>query len=429
MMTLGYDFYRRLDETLAATITGSVGFTELAQTAPVSLPISIILQRQERLRTLRLFFERVMTIFHAVVHGKSSPALAQLLFNDVPESYGSEFHRNLPVEVWTVPQFFRTDESMSGRILEVQCPGSGWGDLQLLANTYSKYFSSEALNQYQPSQWVAEEIVQLCGDQQPRILHLLDNSSNPSSMRYLIATTQPPLRYWGYEKTVRNSGCNFVRSHSFFGLVAENLFRERVQDAIKGLTRFDLPPLLVFDQKIPLCLPFLDETRSQFTDDVRDIIAYSYPVFGNGFRDIDGAWVSIRDFIERPPAMRRYFLKYAGSDVSINWGSRSVFRLNDRKAASLLSAAAEDAKRGRFWLIQPELSDKESVTYFSKDNGDETQSTLTTKWSCFYGPTRLIGIRTMHRHHYKVHGQDDTVLGLAVPGYFEEMVNSSRDLV
>jgi hypothetical protein len=26
-----------------------------------------------------------------------------------------------------------------------------------------------------------------------------------------MATTQPPLRYWGYEKSVRNDDCDFIR--------------------------------------------------------------------------------------------------------------------------------------------------------------------------------------------------------------------------
>jgi hypothetical protein len=202
--------------------------------------------------------------------------------------------------------------------------------------------------------------------------------------------------------------------------VAENLFKERLRGAVAGRVIFDLPPVLVFDQKLPLCLPFFEETRSLFSNEIRDILAYSYPVFENGFRDFDGEWVDIQDFIKRPRARRRYFLKYAGCDVSVNWGSRSVFRLNDNKAGALLRMATDDAKRGRFWLIQPEISEKEQISYFDKNGGGEVRRELTAKYSCFYGPTKLVGIRTMHRRHYKVHGQEDTVLGVAIPGYLDE---------
>jgi hypothetical protein len=184
--------------------------------------------------------------------------------------------------------------------------------------------------------------------------------------------------------------------------------------------RFDLPPVLVFDQKIPLCLPFLDETRDLFSDAAREMLTYSYPIQENGFRDVDGTWTTIQEFVKRPASQRRYFLKYAGCDVAINWGSRSVYRLNDNKAIPLMNRAIQDARRDRFWLIQPEISEKERVIFLDRSSSEPAEKKMTIKYSCFYGPTTLIGVRTMHRNHYKVHGQKDTVVGLAVPGLFEE---------
>ena len=422
-MSPGQQFYQTLDEELAGTIAGASGFAEHVQTAPVGLPENAFAQRTARLHAIRSFFRVTLQIFRDVVAGKHSSDLAKLLLNDVPKNCGIEFHRELPNEVWTIPVFFRTDEAKDGRIFEIQCPGSGWGDLQLLLNAYARRGpSSVAISGYQPSRFVAEEVVRLCGKTDPSVLHLLDNASNPVSMRYLMATTQPPLRYWGYEKSVRNAECNFVRSHSFFGLVAENLFKSRIRGAAEGRVNFDLPPVLVFDQKIPLCLPFLAETKSLFTDSIREILAYSHPVTENGFMDVNGEWVTCESFINRPASQRRYFLKYAGCDVSVNWGSRSVYRLSDSKAvaSNLLKVATEDARQGRFWLIQPEISHKEMIIFFGKKDGTEIQAKWTAKYSCFYGPTRLIGIRTMHRNHPKVHGQEETVVGIAVPGYRQE---------
>jgi hypothetical protein len=421
-MVLGNEFYRLLDDTLAASQGESPGFSELVQTAPVALPGHVFSARRSRLEEFQLFFKTASGIFSDAVDGKCSPLLSKLLLNDVPECYGAEFHRALPRDVWTIPQFYRTDESINGKVFEIQCPGSGWGDLQMLATVYSQLNPSSVVSQYKPSKAVAEEIVQVCQDASPSVLHLLDNSSNPVSMRHLIATTQPPLRYWGQSRSVRNADCQFIRSHSFFGLVAENLFKERVGMAARGQVWFDLPPVLVFDEKIALCLPFLEETQSYFSDAIRDIITYSHPVLDSGFKDTDGRWVTIQEFLQRRPSERNYFLKYAGCDVSVNWGSRSVFRLNDREAAVHIMRAAEDAKRDRYWLIQPEISEKERIDYFGKADVDVVRERLTAKYSCFYGPTQLIGIRTMHRHHYKVHGQDDTVLGLAVPGAWDERI-------
>jgi hypothetical protein len=423
-MSPSLNFYRALDEALARPLVGIAGFSECAQVAPVRIPEWVFAQRRNRLKDLRLFFEVTLKIFHAVIAGQFSPMLCRFLFNNVPECFGLEFHKRLPAQAWTIPTFFRTDESKNGKIFEIQCPGSGWGDLQLLSSTYTLTNSSVALNRYCPSQAVSREIINLVKKDSPSVLHLLDNSSNPISMRFLIATTQPPLRYWGYESSVRNDECDFIRSHSFFGLVNENLFNNRLASAGEGKVIFDLPPVLVFDQKAPLCLPFLEETREFFTDTIRDVLTYSYPVQENGFRDVDGTWVGVQEFVSRPASRRKYFLKYAGCDVSTNWGSRAVFRLNDSKAGELIKRAVQDARRDRFWLIQPEISEKETVRFFERSGGDEREKKMTIKYSCFYGPTELIGLRTMHRNHYKVHGQKDTVVGVAIPGLFEETSRS-----
>jgi hypothetical protein len=414
------EFFRELDAELSETIVGNVGFSENAQAAPVAIPRAMFTARIENLKVIQSLFVATLQIFRGVLKNEFPPIVGRLLFNDVALSYGADFHRSLPDEAWTIPAFFRTDESKSGKILEIQCPGSGWGELELLKRVYSKYYASSALKKYNPSLLFANEVVNFCSSASPSVLHLLDNSSNPISMRYLIATTQPPLRYWGYENSVRNSDCHFIRSHSFFGLVSENLFRRRLRALRDGTARFDLPPVLVFDQKAPLCLPFMDETRSLFSDSVRDLLAYSYPIQSNGFRDVDGSWVTIEEFVKRPPAQRRYYLKYAGCDVEINWGSRAVYRLRDGDISELMSKAVEDSKRDRFWLIQCESSEKDTVVYFERTEKSIVEAELTAKYSSFYGPSNLIGLRTMHRRHFKVHGQEDTVIGLAVPGLHEE---------
>ena len=99
-----------------------------------------------------------------------------------------------------------------------------------------------------------------------------------------------------------------------------------------------------------------------------------------------------------------------------------MFRLTERDAADRLRRAVEDAGHDAFWLLQPEIAEKEAVRYVERD-GTPRRATMTVKYSCFYGPTQLIGMRTMHRRHFKVHGQDDTVVGVAIPGLREESVD------
>jgi hypothetical protein len=426
-MSSGSRFYRIIEDTLARTIAGDGGFSEYVQIAPVVLPSYIYEERRSRLAHLHAFFSRTLEIFKEVIKGHLSPLLSSLLLNDAPQCYRYRFHNDLPTATWTIPIFFRTDESKSGKIFEIQCPGSGWGDLELLSNVYENDRSSSTSDRYKPSNVISKEILDICKKDHPSVLHLLDNSSNPVSMRFLIATTQPPLRYWGYERSVHLGECDFIRSHSFYGLVAENLFKDRLRQASEGSVKFDLPPLLIFDEKIPLTLPFFEETCDLFSDDIRRILTHSYPVQESGFRDVDGAWVTITEFLKRPPSRRRYFLKYGGSDVSINWGSRAVFRLNDGKAETHMKHAVADARRNRFWLIQPEISEKEHVEYFDKVTDAVLDEEMHSKYSCFYGPQQLVGMRTMHRPHFKVHGQENTVIGLVLPDSLITLgVNSER---
>jgi hypothetical protein len=171
---------------------------------------------------------------------------------------------------------------------------------------------------------------------------------------------------------------------------------------------------MIFDQKMILCLPFLDETRGEFSDDIRDLVAYTYPVSPKGFKDANGEWVTIEAFLKRQPRDRKYFLKYGGCDTTINWGSRAVYRLDDNKTASTwLTQAAKDYTVNRPWVIQPELSNKEKITYFVRNSDQPNSEILTAKYSSFYGPDGLLGVRTHHRRNTKVHGQSDATVGLA----------------
>lgn len=397
------------------TIVGFGGLLEKCLPSPRAITSDAWQKYCERLQTIHCFLQIVLDIFLDATKGSRTPALRHLLLGDIESGCQIALHEKLPNELWHIPRFFRTDESASGKILEIQAPGSGWGDLQLLRDVYCDQSNTPVLTAFQPSQCVAQQIRAITGKDNPSVLHLLDNASNPASMRYLIATSQPPLRYWGYEPTVEIANCDFIRSHSFAGLISENLFWTRIKGAQTGAVHFDLPPLAVFDQKMPLCLPFFDATRDRFGDDVRELFPYSYPLSSNGFRDFDGKWVSIDDFCDRPPARRRYFLKYAGCDTTINWGSRGVFRLNKAGIKSQLRNAAIDAMRGKHWLIQVEESEKEDVSYCDTFTSAPASARLTSKYSCFYGPTDLIGIKLMFRQHFKVHGQPETISGIALP--------------
>jgi hypothetical protein len=407
-------YHSYIDDLLSQSNPVNLVFDEKILAVPIKLSSAETEHRKASFGAISEFFTRARNIFRRCVFNESDSDLKNLLINDSANQIPLSFYHGLPDEVWTNPVFFRTDESRLGIIFEIQCPGSGWGDLLLLRSLYKNYCRSDALVSYDPGAVIVGAVQAVCRSRAPAVLHLLDNSSNPSSMQYLIRCTQPPLRYWGYTKGMRNSECCFVRSHSVYGLVAENLFRHRIRLAAEGKLIFDLPPLLIFDQKMILCLPFLDGTKDEFSDEIREVLAYTYPISPRGFRDLDGQWVAIESFLNRPPKHRRYFLKYGGCDTTLNWGSRAVFRLDSNEAPGLIEVALRDTEAGRPWVIQPDVSSKENVMFYSRQSSEPASKTLTAKYSAFYGPSGLVGIRTHHRQSTKVHGQVDAIVGLAI---------------
>lgn len=416
-MARGAEVFDFLEAQLRASFAACGIFEELVARSVTELPDHEFELRRDRHSTFERYFAATKGVFQRCVSGGYSEGLRRMILRDSESFVPAGFYERLPGEAWTTPLFYRTDESKSGHVFELQCPGSGWGDLPLLSCLYRNFSPHKYLESFAPETTIASDIAAVCGVTNPFVLHLLDNASNAPSMRFLMSRTQPPLHYCGFSREAVNAKVHFVRSHSVFGLINENLFRVRLERCARGELWFDCPPLVIFDQKMMLCLPFLEETRAEFDDSIRDILVYSYPVADTGFRDIDGRWVTLEAFMARKPSERRYFLKYAGSDTNRNWGSRGVYRLNNNKAGSLLKMAVADAEIGLPWLIQPEVAEKETIEFYSRATEDITSSKLTAKYSTFYGPSGFVGLRTMHRNHHNVHGQSDTVIGLAVPVY------------
>ena len=371
----------------------------------------------KRLELIQDFFDRSLEIFEDALRGKCPHDLYQWLLNDTPASLRRRWHLSLPRAVYKRPLFFRTDECPEGKIMELQCPGSGWGDLAFLRELYLEFggmteAEREKLRGFDPAGTFVAEVARSVGRTAPSILHLLDNASGPSSVKYFITATSPPLRYWGYDSGIENKGCELIRSHSFFGLVAENLFKVRLERAAKGETQFDLPPIVVFDQKTPLALPFMEATRERFSDEVRSIFVYTAPLTRDGFQDEQGQQVSFDALLKRPLKDRKYFAKYAGVDVSRNWGSRAVHRLSDNKKT--LEAIRADVESGMPWIVQPDVSGKASISFFNREKDQIQKEKLYAAYSRFYGPSTIIGARARYRGTVKVHGQPDTAAGLVL---------------
>ena len=367
---------------------------------------------------------------------ENDSAILKWLINDTAESMGEAYLRKLPDIFWKTPVFFRTDESSLGKILEIQCPGSSWGELVLLYNFYKKTGFEVSINQ--PAQEFTDQLVKYLNLEKgisPLVYYLTDNASIPIGVRYFISqtrTTTPPIKYWGIDKypsieTTDENGntiikqlkainSDFVRTHYYLELLGECDFNHRVF-INKRENCYDLPPMSLFDQKAILALPFWDKTKKYFSDGIRDILVYTVPLVDNSIRLESGEIMTIDEFAMLPQSQRKYYLKYAGTDGSINWGSRSVTsieKVGREKLAELLKEKVLDyINNSRPWVLQAESKgEKERVSYYNESCIVTIAENQNTKYSYFYGPYGCFGGIVSYRKTNLVHGQLDTIIKL-----------------
>lgn len=418
--------YQWVDNIYNQCFTSDIGFTQLLASEPCVIPMSEYEKASQRLMLIRDFQDRCISLFRKSL-AENDKELIHWLLNETPESFGVEYHKNLKEYYYTKPVFFRTDEMSLGLIAEIQCPGSLWGEMELMYQNYHRL--GYLVGDSSPVSKFTHQLQEYLGEA-PVVHYLMDNASIPIGIRYFVQQTRPDIRYWGIDNNVmafRKSSkknketkqvvCNFIRSHSFFGLCGENYFNLRLKEENPKF-KYDFPPYVLFDQKAPLVLPFWEKTRNYFTDEIRNIIIFSTPICCNIIELENGEKIGIDEFSKRPQSQRRYYLKYAGTDVSINWGSRTVQRLSNlgsSKCLELLNQCVLDYERGKIWMLQKEVSEERKVTYAERSEDIQTEK-LNTKYSFFYGAFDLIGGVTTHSRRHIVHGQPDSVVNLIVPG-------------
>jgi hypothetical protein len=341
-------------------------------------------------------------------------SLTSLLFSEVIGGMTPDWHGELPESCWKPPVFYRTDQSLSGLIYEIQSPGSGWGDIPLLERAYSSLghnlppLVTEFTTKY------AAVIASETNVGTPKVLHMLDAASAPAPMRYLHARTRPMLQYWGLDRGLSMYSVDFVTAHSAASLVTANAFSLYLRQVTAGTLRFGLPPNLLFDQKVIYALPFHRRTRCLFSDEIRELFPFTTVVEEDGFFDKNDNFIPLEDFDKWARDTGVHYLKYGGPELEINWGSRGVLRLSKGGHLEHLKEAGRLARnRGQVWLIQEDVSRRVPAS-LSDSLGRILETGDHVKLSAFYGPSVALGAKVMARRHFKVHGQGDTQLGLGV---------------
>jgi hypothetical protein len=357
-----------------------------------------------------------LDLFTASLSDKLPACIAEAVLGHVPDQWGYDHHRRLPKEFIGYPTFYRTDQTANGLVLKVQCPGSLWGVHEILLETYETIGLSHAGQTARLSEGFAAGLRARRTGETPIVHHLLDNASHPAGERFFIQRARKHVNYFSFDCGVRPQDCNFVRGHDYPSLLAESFAKERIQRLIAGDSVYDLPPVALFDQKLLLAFPFWDVTRSYFSDAVRSVFPYTTVLSPAGLRLENGDWISLECFASLPRAQRGYFLKYAGSDNFLNWGSRAVFhlgKLSQQACQARLLESIRGFDAGVRWIVQRECVGTDNVAYFSRA-GDVLSAEVHDKHSVFYGPEGPLGLLVMFESFYKVHGSTETICTVGI---------------
>jgi hypothetical protein len=383
-----------------------VGFTGLVTPVPDNLSPDQWNSLADRYRAIKEWQSTTLELFASSLKGLVTPGIAELFLREIPP-YLASYHRDIvasaPIHT---PVFFRTDEAMLGKIVEVQSPGSLWGTYQQLYDYYrTQGFSLGADLSEKWARALAAEIGQ------PPVVHHFFNLFWASES-YFAQKARRFVRYYGYDKGVRPLDCNFVRAHHYLILVDEALFRKRRAAWASGRLHYDVPPISIYQQKVQMCLPFWPITRQFFSDEVRELFPYTSLVTPMGMVLEDGEEVSIAQFCTLPRRRREYYLKYGGPDMSRNWGAMAVYNL-----AKLSQRACFDLLEGVLvapghWILQRSCTQTCEVEYVERDLR-VARLKVHPKYSCFYGPGGLLGVLNMYETFYKVHGSTETITTIA----------------
>lgn len=428
------DYYDWLNGEFNEPDYYGLGFTQSVATNPLTCkePKKVISNNQ----LIRQFQKNCSNLLKQALKENDTEVIKWIL-NDTPKGLREEYLKDLPDVFWTTPVFFRTDESALGKILEIQSPGSSWGELELMYNFYTKVGYNLRIKQ--PSEFFSEQLskyLELENGESPLVYYLVDNASIPVGVRYFISQTRqsnPAIKYWGIDKypkvqhvdenrnvvetQLKAIDSHFVRTHYYLELFAECDFTKRIHSSLKK-SPYDLPPMSLFDQKAIYALPFWEKTRHFFTDEMRELFAYTVGLTSNMITLEDGRILSIEEFASLPQHSRKYYLKYAGTDGANNWGSRSVTsieKIGREKLAALLKEKVDDyINNSRPWILQAESKgEKEDVSFFdSKTKTVFAESDQNSKYSYFYGPYGVFGGLVSYRKTNLVHGQPDTIIRL-----------------
>jgi hypothetical protein len=385
-----------------------VGFTGLITPVPDNLSLAQWQSLSTRHATIKEWQSTTLELFSNSVKGLLTPAIAELFLREIPPHLVSHHRDIVAAAPVNTPVFFRTDEATLGKIVEVQSPGSLWGTYEQLQDYYRAH--GFLLGADLSEKWAAALATEIG---EPPIIHHFFNLFWASES-YFAQKARRFVRYYGYDKGVRPLDCNFVRGHHYLILVDEALFARRRTAWSSGCLHYDLPPIAIYQQKVQMCLPFWPTTRRFYSDAVRELFPHTCLVTPQGMVLEDGEEVTIAQFCALPRRRREYFLKYGGPDMSRNWGAMAVYNLAKLSQRACLDLLERVVGEPGHWIMQRACTQSCEVDYMQRDLS-VARLKVHPKYSCFYGPSGLLGVLNMYETFYKVHGSTETIMTVATP--------------
>ncbi|MEU3982883.1 hypothetical protein AB0F77_22810 [Streptomyces sp. NPDC026672] len=318
---------------------------------------------RDRPRAVDAFFRNCLRVYRAVLDDEVPPVVARALYGDLPAHLGLDFHRSLGAAAASVPWSYRTDESLDGRLYEIQAPGSGWGEYLLLADHAAAFHPGAAPDAATVADRYVDALRRAVGTDEPAVLYLTDTATGQTGVRYFVERTRAAgARYYGLDSGVGPDDVRHIRSHSFPSLFTEQHPFGHMARAAREPYLYDPSLNAMFFSKITTALPFWRFTRDFFSDADRSLFPYTAVLEADGVQMPDGQVVPHRAFAADLPKTP-YFLKYAGHDVYRGSGGAGIHLLDrlSPRAGDALARARKQSATGRTWIVQEALDARDAA--------------------------------------------------------------------
>ena len=184
----------------------------------------------------------------------------------------------------------------------------------------------------------------------------------------------------------------------------------------------DPPPTSIYDNKVADLMPYLQETREAFSDEIRQYGVPARLVKAGLHLETTGGGgvVPIEQLHRLSGSKRRFVIKYAGSHGALMAGGKGVYQLDGKRhgddgAEGLIARAIEDWKKGEgAWLIQERVRRTFPVRFLESNGEIERLDGAYARFMPYFTQNgdsgyELASINALFARSWKVHGNPNSI--------------------